>query len=133
MSNAVLDRQSFLDRQSEPHRMAHVRGGGRPRTAAAYGRSRTELRRRAGDGDLRRPASGSVSYGSGRVGVSCAAHVRPEAEVGWRMVLATVAITAGVLCGLFGVALVATTDAVATTGTTGGAVVTEVVHVQTGG
>ncbi len=42
------------------------------------------------------------------------------------MVLASVVITAGVLCGLVGVAQLATT------GSIGGAVVTQVVQVQTG-
>jgi LysM repeat protein len=60
------------------------------------------------------------------VGVSRADHRRGANDVGWRMVLASVVITAGVLCGLVGLAQLATTDSV------GDSAATEVVQVQQG-
>ena len=59
-------------------------------------------------------------------GVSRADHARGANDVGWRMVLASVVITAGVLCGLVGVAQLATTDGVSNSAAT------EVVQVQQG-
>ncbi|TQC44529.1 LysM peptidoglycan-binding domain-containing protein [Rhodococcus sp. WS4] len=117
MSNAVLHRQVVLNRQALER--GAVRSGG----ARAY---RTEPRRRGSGYDLRRPSSGAVAYRSARVGVSRADHERGATDVGWRMVLASVVITAGVLCGLVGVAQLATTDGV------GDAAATEVVQVQQG-
>ncbi|EID80980.1 MULTISPECIES: LysM peptidoglycan-binding domain-containing protein [Rhodococcus] len=117
MSNAVLHRQAVLNRQ------ALERGVVRSGAARSY---RTEPRRRRTDGELRRPSSGAVAYRPTHTGVSRADHARGANDVGWRMVLASVVITAGVLCGLVGVAQLATTDGVSDSAAT------EVVQVQQG-
>ncbi|MEV0946386.1 LysM peptidoglycan-binding domain-containing protein [Rhodococcus sp. NPDC049939] len=121
MSNAVLGRRSVLDRQSVP-RSAHVRGA-RSRAVRTY---RTESLRRVGGGDFRRPPSGIVAYRSARVAVSCSDGVREDSEVGWRMVLASIAITAAVFCGLVGVAQLAMADGI------GDTVETQIVRVREG-
>ncbi|MFC9358783.1 LysM peptidoglycan-binding domain-containing protein [Rhodococcus sp. NPDC057014] len=117
MSNAVLHRQVVLNRQ------ALERGVVRSGAARSY---RIEPRRRRTDGELRRPSSGAVAYRPTHTGVSRADHERGANDVGWRTILASVVITAGVLCGLVGVAQLATGGGVSNTAAT------EVVQVQQG-
>ncbi|MGW4339591.1 LysM peptidoglycan-binding domain-containing protein [Rhodococcus koreensis] len=117
MSNAVLHRQAV------PNRQALARGAGRSGAARSY---RTEPRRRRTDGELRRPSSGAVAYRPTHTGVSRADHERGANDVGWRTVLAGIVITAGVLCGLAGVAQLATGGSVSNSAAT------EVVQVQQG-
>ncbi|MBC2643897.1 MULTISPECIES: LysM peptidoglycan-binding domain-containing protein [unclassified Rhodococcus (in: high G+C Gram-positive bacteria)] len=123
MSNAVLPRQAVVNRQAVLNRHALERGAVRSGAARSY---RTEPSRRGLGYDLRRPSSGAVEYRPTVVGVSRADHRRGANDVGWRMVLASVVITAGVLCGLVGLAQLATTDSA------GDAAATEVVQVQQG-
>src|SRR6476620_8030848 len=123
MSNAVLPRQAVVNRQAVLSRQALERGAVRSGAARPY---RTVPRRRGPGYDLRRPSSGAVEYRPTHVGVSRADHRRGANDVGWRMVLASVVITAGVLCGLVGVAQLATTDGVSNSAAT------EVVQVQQG-
>ncbi|MDF3304785.1 LysM peptidoglycan-binding domain-containing protein [Rhodococcus sp. T2V] len=117
MSNAVLHRQAV------PNRQALARGAVRSGAARSY---RTEPRRRRTDGELRRPSSGAVAYRPIHTGVSRADHERGANDVGWRTVLAGIVITAGVLCGLAGVAQLATGGSVSNSAAT------EVVQVQQG-
>ncbi|MFE5700905.1 LysM peptidoglycan-binding domain-containing protein [Rhodococcus koreensis] len=117
MSNAVLHRQAVLNRQ------ALERGVVRSGAARSY---RTEPRRRRTDRELRRPSSGAVAYRPTHTGVSRADHERGANDVHWRTVLAGVVITAGVLCGLAGVAQLATGGSVSNSAAT------EVVQVQQG-
>ncbi|MCQ4119451.1 LysM peptidoglycan-binding domain-containing protein [Rhodococcus tibetensis] len=133
MSDAVLHRQSVLNDQAVLDRQAldrrFVRSGVvrsrvvRSRQGRPY---RVEPRRPFVEGDLRRPAAGTVAYGSARSRVSRAEHAHRGSEVGWRMVLASVVITAGVLVGLVGVAQLAATESMGSSGAT------EVIHVREG-
>ncbi|MFZ2178206.1 MAG: LysM peptidoglycan-binding domain-containing protein [Rhodococcus sp. (in: high G+C Gram-positive bacteria)] len=117
MSNAVLPRQALVEQQAALGR------------AGMGGSSRTTPRRRVvprTDRDVRRPAPGSVTHRGSYVGVSRADHERDTVDVSWRMVLASVVITAAVLCGLLGIAQLATTDGPGASGAT------EVIQVESG-
>ncbi|MFD4369799.1 LysM peptidoglycan-binding domain-containing protein [Rhodococcus sp. NPDC058521] len=117
MSSAVLSRRAVDYAETDLGRAAHGRGPDVVREPRIADRRRGQ----------RRPDSGAVRYMADHVRVSQADHRAVDIDVGWRTMLATVLVTAGILLGFGAVAYVVTA-----TGDAALAEATEVVQVGAG-